>query len=125
MARFVYYNDNPEKTKTQDCITRAISLASGIPYETIRKKLLYTSILYDCPRLVVCCYRHLIEDVLGGIPVYCKDMTIEEFADENPTGIFIVRIEGHVSVIRNGEIWDIWDCRDQICDKCWFMGYTN
>lgn len=125
MAKFVYYNDNPDGTKTDDCVTRAISLASGMPYPIVRKKLMYTSKLFDCPRLIVPCYQHLIEDVLGGIPVYCRDMTIEEFADENPIGVYIVRINGHVSTVINDTIYDIWDCRDQICDKCWFMGYAN
>ena len=39
MSKFVYYNNNPYGLKEEDCVTRAITLASGLPYFEVQKKL--------------------------------------------------------------------------------------
>lgn len=119
MSKFIYFNDNPDGTKTDDCVTRAIAFTTGIPYTKIRQKLLYISKLYDCPRLCVDCYKHLIEDVIGATRINCKGLTVGEFANEHPYGTYIVRINGHVTCIIDNAIYDIWDCRDRMCDIAW------
>ena len=39
MADYIFFNNNPEKLIENDCVTRSISLASGLPYEAIEEKL--------------------------------------------------------------------------------------
>ena len=39
---FKYYNNNPLSKEEQDCVTRAIALASGYSYAEIQDKLYYT-----------------------------------------------------------------------------------
>lgn len=118
MARFVYLNVNPQKTKRNDCVTRAISLATELPYATVRKKLFHTARLLDCEKLCMTCYSFYIQEVLGGTQKNC-DMSVEEFADLHPYGIYLVRIEGHLSCIIDNTIYDIWDCRKRICTTAW------
>jgi len=36
---FMYYNHNPKSRITTDCVTRAISFVSGIPYDELLKKM--------------------------------------------------------------------------------------
>lgn len=106
-------------THTDDCCTRAISFATGIPYTTVRKKLLYTSMLYGCPKLYVSCYRHYIEDVLGLPSVETYGMTVGEFADAHPIGTYILRGNGHVVAIRDNTCFDLFDSRDMKLTHAW------
>lgn len=111
MVNFVYYNRNPDGDKENDCVTRAISLASGLPYEEIRKKLYHTAKLLDCEKLCVTCYKFLIEEVLMGKRVNCDGMYAGEFAETHPYGIYLLRMSGHIVCCIDGVLYDIFDSR--------------
>lgn len=119
MARFVYYNQNDDKVTRNDCVTRAISLASGLPYSTVRRKLRYTARLLDCKRLCPTCYSWLIREVLGGLPVNCEGMTADDFAELHPCGIYLLRMDGHITTLIDGVVYDIFDCRDRLLTNAW------
>ena len=119
MARFVYHNVNPDGQKASDCVTRAISLGSGLDYPVVRRKLYHSAKLFDCDKLNVECYCHLLQDVLKFPRVNCEGFTVEEFADTYPYGVYLVRMDGHISTIWNGEVIDIWDCRDCEITHSW------
>lgn len=119
MARFIYYNRNPDGKKASDCVTRAISLGTGLSYKSVRQKLYHSAKLFDCDKLNVDCYCHLLEDVLKFPQVKCFGMTVEQFADTHPYGIYLVRMDGHISTIWWQDVVDIWDCRDSIITHAW------
>lgn len=119
MANYRYYNLNPDKTKRNDCVTRAISLASGLPYSKVRKKLFHTARLLDCEKLCMTCYCFYIQEVLGGLPKNCENMTVGEFADKHPQGTYLIRINGHLTCLIDNTIYDIWDCRSRLCTTAW------
>lgn len=119
MARFVYYNKNPDGKKASDCVTRAISLATGLSYPQIRRKLYHSAKLFDCDKLNVDCYCHLLEDVFQFQKVNCEGFTVEEFADTYPCGVYLVRMDGHISTIWNNDIIDIWDCSKSYITDAW------
>lgn len=119
MARFVYYNRNPDGQKASDCVTRAISLGTGLDYTTIRRKLYHSAKLFDCDKLNVDCYAHLLEDVFKFPQVNTYGMTVGEFANNHPYGIYLVRMSGHISTIWQGKVVDIWDCRDSLITNAW------
>ena len=77
--------------------------------------------LFECDRLDVCCYQNLLENVFGYNRVYCENMTVKEFADEHPFGIYLIRIENHLTVIIDGKLRDTWNCGDFLCDLVWFV----
>ncbi len=116
---YIYYNNNMLGIEESDCVTRAISLASGYSYAAIQDKLYYISKLYDCSELDVCCYQHLLNDVFQYPQVYCYGMTVEEFAEENPIGVYILRMNGHASCLVNGVLHDIWNCEDLELTHVW------
>lgn len=122
MARFIYHNVNPDGEKASDCVTRAISLGSGLDYTIVRRKLYHSAKLFDCERLNVDCYSRLLEDVLKFPQVETYGMSVGEFADAHPYGIYLVRMEGHISTIWNGDVIDIWDCRPSYITNAWRVG---
>jgi hypothetical protein len=119
MAKFRYWNENPQGEHHNDCVTRAITLASGLPYSKIRKKLFHTAKLLDCSKLCWSCYSFLLSDVLGYRQVNCDGMTIGEFADLHPKGTYLIRIDGHLTIIINNTLYDTFDCRNSYCDIVW------
>lgn len=119
MARFKYHNVNPIGERTEDCVTRAICLASGKDYYDISEKLFYTAKLLDCERLCVCCYRHLLDHVFKYKYINCDGMTVNEFADKHPYGVYLVRMNGHISCIIDNCIYDIWDCGEETLTDAW------
>ncbi len=119
MARFIYLNLNPNGVKEEDCVTRAITLISGLPYEKVYDKLWLTAELYECDTLCKFCYSNFITNVLKYKEVNSHNLTVEEFADLHPHGSYLVRVNGHLTAIKNGNVYDIWDCRDEICDIVW------
>lgn len=118
---FNYINVNPLAIEESDCVTRAISLATGYSYAEIQDKLYYISELLECESLCVCCYAHLLSEVFQYDKVYCHNMTVQEFAYKHPYGLYIIRMPGHLSVLYNGEVQDIWDCSGEILTDVWFI----
>lgn len=119
MDKFKYLNLNPLGIEEEDCVTRAIALASGKPYFTIRKKLQLTAELLECEKLCVCCYEHLLDSVFNYERIKINGMTVGEFAELHPKGVFLIRIEGHLTCLVNGCIYDLWDCRDRKATHAW------
>ena len=119
MARIIYYNINPDGVRASDCVTRAISLGSGLDYPVVGRKLYHSAKLFDCDKLNVDCYAHLLEDVLNFPQVEAYGMTVGEFADPHPYGIYLVRMNGHISTIWQGDVVDIWDCRKSQITNAW------
>ena len=118
MAKFRYYNRDEDGVHRNNCVTRAISLASGMSMGETRRKLRCVATLFDCyPRICLNCYKHLIENVLYYKPLNCDGMTVEEFADLHPHGTYLVRMNQHISI--DNTIMDIFDCRENLLTNAW------
>lgn len=119
MADFVYYNRNSDNEHISDCVTRAISTATGLSYPQIRKKLHHSSRLFTCDKLTRDCYSNLLDKVFEFKRLKCRGLNVGQFADLHPHGTFIVRVPNHATTIINGDIFDTFDCRDYPCDIVW------
>ena len=111
MADYVYLNVNPDKMTVSDCVTRAITLTTGLSYSRVRKMLFHTAKLLGCEKLCVMCYKFLIEDVLRCRRVNCDGMYPENFANINTEGTYLLRMNGHICSCIDGVIYDIFDSR--------------
>ena len=120
MARYQFLNVNPLGEIEEDCVCRAISLALDEDYYKIQEKLYLVAKLFECQYLCICCYKYLLDNVYDLKRIEeVKGMAVEEFANYFPIGIFIVRVEGHLTCVIDNNIMDIWDCRDKIVDLVW------
>lgn len=116
---YQYLNLNPLGKEEEDCVTRAIALATGYSYAEIQDKLYYIAQLFDCEKLCVCCYEHLLDYVFQLPKVYCDGMTVEQFANLHPEGVYILRMNGHLTCLIDNVIYDIWDCRERTLTDVW------
>lgn len=120
MADFTYYNNNPEHLTLEDCVTRAITLASGLPYKTVARLLDLTAEHHDCDRLTMGCYRYLLEYILGYPVKYpYQGETVEEVIAEYPHNTLLIRIDGHLLTAVAGTIYDLWDSSQEIVTAYW------
>ena len=120
MARYQFLNVNPLGEIEEDCVCRAISLALNEDYYKIQEKLYLVAKLFECQYLCICCYKYLLDNVYDLKRIEeVKGMTVEEFANYFPIGIFIVRVEGHLTCVIDNNIMDIWNCKDEVVDLVW------
>lgn len=111
MADYVYLNVNPDKLTVSDCVTRAITLTTGLPYSKVRKMLFHTAKLLGCEKLCVMCYKFLIEEVLKCRRVNCDGMYPDDFANLHDDGTYLLRMNGHINSCIDGKIYDVFDSR--------------
>jgi len=110
---FIYYNPNPKGQRVGDCTVRAIAKATQSEWERVYAGLTaYGYMLSDMPSanhvwgayLRKCGFKkYLVDD--GGDDVY----TVEDFCRDNPEGLFVLGLDGHVVCVENGDYYDSWD----------------
>lgn len=122
MPNYKYYNRNPSRVHTTDCVCRAISTATGLCYEAVNNLLELTASEYKCDKLCICCYHNLLDDVLCYHRMYCDfKETVEEVASKYPKNTLIIRVQEHLTSSINGTVLDIWDCSDELVDCFWIV----
>lgn len=57
--------------------------------------------------------RHLVDD--HGQDIY----TVRDFCEDNPKGVYILAIDGHVVCVQDGYYWDSWDSGNEIPIYYW------
>lgn len=122
MAKYNFLNLNPLGELEEDCVTRAIALALCEDYYTIKRKLELVAELFECEKLCVCCYKFLLDEVYGldRIEEYAG-LTIEEFSQDYKQGVYLIRVDNHLTTLVNDTLYDIWDCRDEIIRIIWVI----
>ena len=77
--------------------------------------------MYMCEELNVRCYEKLLDFDLD-LPHYVGNgSTAYEVAEDFKDNILILRMEGHLSCSLFGDIWDIWDCSEEIVTDFWIV----
>ena len=112
---FKYHNQNPHNKITGDCVVRAISFALDIPYNDVVMEIAK----FQCKTGYQVNYHRegaFLKKVYG--IEQCKQLkhydntkyTLKEFIEEKPKGVYLVLLPHHMTVIKNGVNYDIWDC---------------
>lgn len=111
---FTYYNHNPKNRITGDCLVRSISFALNIPYNQV----VMDAANFQCDTGYDGNYSEsiFIEKTYGikNQPQLKHDdntkYTVKEFINKFPKGTYILRMPSHMTVIKDGKNYDIWDC---------------
>ena len=122
MRRYKYYNRNPDRLHLKDCVCRAISTATDLCYEAVHNLLEISAAEFNCDELCVCCYHHLLEDILC-YPRFNCDFArdVGSIAESYPHNNLIIRVNEHLTCAINGTVLDIWDCSDELVDCYWIV----
>ena len=122
--RYVYYNANPADKVTNDCVIRALAVAFDKPWIDVFDEL--TSIARE--NFDVATSKDVyMEYVKKHGAEYIKTMTKYsrlsggDFADQYQEGVYILRMANHLTVCRQGIIYDTWDCSEKIVYNAWLV----
>lgn len=117
------YNPNPAGRVVGDCTVRAITKATGKPWEEVYAGMALDGfLLSDMPTAnsVWGAYlrrngykRALIDD---GCP---DGYTVADFAADHPQGTYILALSGHVVTVVDGDWYDTWDSGGEIPIYYW------
>lgn len=115
---FKQYNANPIARRGDDCTVRAISTILMKSWEDVYLDLcLYGLRNYDMPSSNYVWGSYLVDQGYSRhiIPNSCPHCyTVAHFADEHPTGSYILALHGHVVAVKNGDYYDSWDSGDEV-----------
>ena len=121
------YNDGGRKLagfkgSTGDCVTRAIAIATGKPYKEVYNDLFTRAKEYSKTRRNKIAksiqkygatprngmwkeiYRPYLESL--GWKYKVGNVKLNEF----PAGTYICSVRKHLTVVKDGELYDTWDC---------------
>ena len=121
-------NLNPSGRRTGDCVVRAIMKSLGKNWIDVYLDLSQIGAEeYSMPNNERVYGRYLKENgfekqkmkmvyshqTIGcdGIKDHNKRLTVEEFANQNPLGTYLLHIQGHLTVLIDGTLFDTFDCR--------------
>lgn len=106
---YKFYNANKKGNYVNDCVVRAISVAEGKSwdetYDELSKIAQSQGILLDDVEFV----ENYLDKRYDRQCHTAK--TVGEFAAEYPVGIYLVTMENHITVVVDGTVFDIFDCR--------------
>ena len=117
------YMNNPAGRHVGDCTVRALSKALDWSWEQAYAKLAMQGFLMaDMPSSNSVFGAVLRENGFKRetIPNECPDCyTLEEFANDHPSGTFVVGMYGHVATVIDGVIYDAWHSENEIPIYVW------
>ena len=114
---YKFHNANARGRFVNDCVIRAISVAEGKTwdesYDELSDIAQYEGILLDDVNFV----EGYLDRRYKRIPHYSK--TVGEFAEEYSLGTYLVTMPNHITVIIDGVVHDVFDCRNRIMWTAW------
>ena len=121
---WIYYNPNPTGRNVQDCAIRALSKALDTDWEHAYALAVANGYqMGDLPNA---------DSVWGAvlrqhgfyrksIPDTCPSCyTVEQFAEDNPIGTFVLGLGNHAVCVKDGIIWDSFDSSQGIPQFFWY-----
>lgn len=106
-------NANPAKKRVGDCVIRAISIATGKPWEDVYDDLCRVGREeFDMPssNRVWGLYLYWLGFSPFILPDDCPScITVREFARRFPAGAYIVGTGAHAVAVIDGDYYDTWD----------------
>lgn len=118
MVKWIYYNPNPTGRRIEDCVVRAVAAVTNQDWDSAYTGLVFQGfVLKDMPSSNHVWGEYLRSRgfVRRSIPNTCPACyTVSQFAEEHPTGSFVLGTGTHAVAIIDGCVYDSWDSRDEV-----------
>lgn len=120
---YIHYNPNPYGLSVEDCVVRAIGLATGRSWDDVYFHIgLQGFIMKNMPsvNMVWGEYLRTIGFTRYPLPNLCPECyTVREFCYDHPYGTFILMTGSHVITVINGNYFDAWDSGNEVPIAVW------
>ena len=115
---YVKYNPNPNGILVGDCVVRAVAKLTDSDWDDIYIDLILQGfIMKDMPASNSVWGSYLMKKGYkrSVIPNTCPDCySVEDFANDNPVGSYLLYIGSHVVTVVDGDYYDSWDSGKEI-----------
>lgn len=122
---FKFYNPNPDRLSTDDCVVRAICLLSGKDWERVYAELSVQGLRWhDWPNKNYVWGTYLIEHgyLQSLLPNTCPNcFTVRDFCVAFPEGTYLLAIGDHVVTVVDGDYYDTWDSGFEVPVYYWHI----
>lgn len=118
--KYQYLNVEPNHERLQDCVIRAITLATAIPYDDVVEMLYKNGNEHQCEEICLTCYEKLLDE-LKYIKRDGHGFRVGDIAFLYPHKVLLIRMEGHLTCSIDGCIYDIWNCTKEVADCYWIV----
>ena len=120
---YKYYNNNPNNKKVGDCVIRAISLALGVSWERVFEDLVSIArVQKSVPTWKDVYFEYLKIYPTINVKYQDKNGNTKRLTPKlvcDMSGIYIIKVANHLTVVKEGCLMDIWDCSDKAAYKIW------
>lgn len=120
---YIPTNPNPNGAYVEDCVIRAIAIATGKTWdETYINVCLQGYLMKNMPSVNKVWGNYLASSgfVRTPLPTNCPDCyTVRDFCAENKCGIYILATGSHVVAVVDGNYCDAWDSGDEMPIEVW------
>ena len=124
MSRWKQFNNNPVNRNVGDCAVRAVSAALDVDWETAFAMIAKNAFqMADMPSSNAVWGAVLRQNGFKRaiIPNNCPDCyTAEQFAEDHPTGTYVLGFGNHTAAVRDGFILDSWDSSKELPQYFWW-----
>ena len=124
---FEYFNAHPKGLRVKDCVKRALTVATGEDYMEIQRQLNklkrelgaehYNDNIVWKKFIQNKGWKEFTFQAIKGQ----KRMNGERFCESYKKGTYVLNMAGHLSVCKNGIIYDTWNCSQKCVYKAWFV----
>lgn len=117
---FINYNANPSGKATGDCVIRAISTVTGLPWRTVHWDLAQLSNeRYQMMDDNVVWHEYLYDLGFDVKTIGWPCARVKDFCRCFPRGWYILGTGKHVIAVIDGDYYDTWDSGNEIAVFYW------
>lgn len=114
---YKYMNKNPENNDIEDCTVRAISVAEGISWDEAYDNLSDSARDMGLMMSSVEAIEEYLDERYERVPIF--EETVGEFIYYHRYGTFLITMNGHITVLKDGINYDTFDCSNRIIWSAW------
>ena len=115
---YKFYNANKNGNFVNDCTIRAISVAENKSwsetYDELSRIAKRNGILLDDVNFI----EPLLDYRYNQVRTYYNE-SVGDFVKRHRIGTYLITMNGHITVCKDGTIFDTFDCRDRILKNAW------
>lgn len=120
---YIPTNPNPNGAYVEDCVIRAIAIATGRSWDDVYIHIcLQGYLMKNMPSVNKVWGTYLTSSgfTRHTLPDTCPDCyTVRDFCADHPRGIYILATGSHVVAVVDGNYCDAWDSGDELPIEVW------